>query len=102
MGDAGITQEEMIREVYKVVCISTPSKPSLCGRMTQVENWQAGHDARQRPQTGWNRFLDSAIAGAGGAAGAIIIASIVLGLAVKFNTEAAQTRIRQEVTRAAP
>lgn len=102
MGDAGITQEEMIREVYKVVCISTPSKPSLCGRVEQVEKWQAGHDATQRPQTGWNRFLDSAISGAGGATGALVVAAIILGLAVKFNGDAVQARVRQEVSRATP
>lgn len=104
----GITQEEMIRETWVIVCRSTPGKPSLCDRVGGLESkildLQSARSKEEKP-TAWQRFANAALQGAGGATGAVAVAALLLGLAFKFNTDAAVAANRfqsREAQRATP
>lgn len=104
----GITQAEMIKETWMIVCRSTPGKPSLCERVGGVEAQilQLKDQRAKEVQPGpWQRFTNAALLGAGGATGAAAIAALLLGMAFKLNTDAAAAANRfqpREVQRAAP
>lgn len=104
----GITQAEMIKETWMIVCRSTPGKPSLCERVGGVEAQilqLKDQRAKEVQPTAWQKFANAALHGAGGATGAAAIAALLLGMAFKLNTDAAAAANRfqsQEVQRATP
>lgn len=104
----GITQDEMIRQTWVILCQSTPGKPSLCDRVAGLESnlhdIQAARAKEEKP-TAWQRFANAALQGAGGATGAVAVAALLLGLAFKFNADAAIAANRfqpREAQRATP